>query len=84
MIIVKVELHSAITGKITELARMRITNEGGTNVRGDYFGVTFRGRDSKALDKNAINKFGSVKNYPRLQLHVWNLVGRMLSTMGYK
>ena len=84
MIIIKVELHSAITGKITELARMQVANVGGTMARGDYHGKTFRGRDKDALNKNVTNKFGVVTNYPREQLHVWNLVARMLSAMGYK
>lgn len=36
MLVVKVELHSAITGETTEIARMIIHNEGGTKSSGDY------------------------------------------------
>lgn len=38
MIIVRVELHSAITGRVTELARMGIINDGTSeiNAKGNY------------------------------------------------
>ena len=91
MIIVRVELHSAITGKVTELARMMIANDGTEykdNNRGDYDGVTFRGRDREALDQaqrdRSVTRSGRVEGYPRLSSHVWNLVTRMLTSMGYK
>lgn len=83
MIVVKVELHSAVTGKVTELARMIIANVGGTSTRGDYRCVSFTGRSKEALDKQVPNRTGSVKNYPRLSLHVWHLVSRALTSMGY-
>lgn len=84
MIIVRVELWSAVTGKTTELARMHIANTGaGTPARGNYEGTTFRGRTAAALAKLLVSREGGVENYPRQQLHVWNLVARMLSAMGY-
>ena len=84
MIVVRVELWSAITGEKTELARMHISNTGtGSNRRCDYTGESFVGRDSAALDRRQVSKRGKVDNYPRLDLHVWNLVMRMLTSMGY-
>lgn len=83
MIVVRVELWSAITGEKTELARMHISNAGGTQTRGDYEGESFIGRDSRALDRGTVSKRGRVFNYPRLDFHVWNLVTRMLTSMGY-
>ncbi len=84
MIRVRVELISAVTGKTTEIARMHITNTGGGTLKlGNYFGETFRGRDADTLSKCTVSKPGKVANYPRLQLHVWNLVRRMLDNMGY-
>jgi hypothetical protein len=86
MIIVRVELWSAITGTQTELARMHISNCG-TNAnprRGDYEGVTFIGRKSAVLDRLAVSKRGELKDFPRQQLHVWNMVARMLAAMGYQ
>ena len=84
MIIVRVELLSAITGHTTELARMEIANDGnGSKARGNYDGRTLIGRCRAALDLRRMLKAGRVENYPRERLHVWNLVARMLSTMGY-
>lgn len=104
MLVVKVELHSAVTGEITEIARSVIYNTGeGTVTRGDYKTFSLRGRDepvSPLPDPNAfdyamlrvirekaespIQNKGEVKNYPRKDLHVWNLVSRALTAMGYK
>ena len=91
MIVVRVELHSAITGKTTEIGRAVIHNTGGTRERGDYEVRAFKGRDDKPWTRADFNAFwqnplrkGEVKNYPRLSLHVWNLVARALASMGYK
>lgn len=84
MIVVRVELWSAITGKVIELARMRIGNDGtGGAAMGSYDGVTFRGRDRETLDRQVPSRTGRVENYPRQSRHVWNLVARMLTRMGY-
>lgn len=83
MIVVKVELHSAITGKVSELARMHISNVGGTKDRGDYSVQTLRGRSKEDLDKRIVNRKGGVTNYPRLAIHVWHLIGRALKSVGY-
>ncbi len=85
MIIVRVELVSAITGQTTELARMQISNDGaGTVTHGSYDGVTFRGRDREALDQGTVSRTGRVQNFPRQSTHVWSLVARMLATMRYR
>lgn len=83
MIVVKVELHSAITGEVSELARMHIANDGMKSREnpdlGDYKGKTFvKGRPQQ------VARQGAVKDYPRWQLQVWCLVRRMLDSMSYK
>jgi len=84
MIIIKVELWSAITGKTTELARMSIVNDGsGTNRYGNYIGTVYRGRSKEQLDKKSIMRQKFMQNWPRLDFHVWNLVAKMLKEMGY-
>lgn len=84
MIVVRVELHSAITGEISELARMIITNTGdGGKRRGNYAGATLIGRSTAALDRRTVSKIGKIENWPRLDKHVWNLVAAMLANMGY-
>jgi len=83
MLVVKVELHSAITGEITTIAKAIIHNIGGTHHRGNY--------ESLVLRKNSVNKphrklerdrdvlrIGEVHDYPRLNYNVWRLVIRAL------
>lgn len=83
MIIIRVELHSAITGQVTELARAAIRNVGGTAERGDYRCETYRGRDTTALNERKCQRVGSVKDHAKQRLHVWYLVARALAAMGY-
>jgi hypothetical protein len=93
MIVVKVELWSAIDGSHTELARAVIDNIGGTNTHGNYRARAMRGRDEESLhasmrkillsDQGAVHE-GKVMNHPRLSQHVWNLVAKSLTAMGYK
>lgn len=84
MLVVKIELHSAVTGEIKEIARMRLYNDGGeSHTRGNYVGEVFRGKNFEALDKTTVHKKAEVRNWPRLDRHVWNLVAAMLANMGY-
>lgn len=87
MIVIRVELWSAIDGKKTEIARAMIANVGGTEKVGDYRGETYRGRDDAALTRamlrRAVTREGKVSGHRRLDLHVWHLVAKMLAAMGY-
>lgn len=85
MIVVRVELHSAITGQITELARCVITNDGGSRSAriGHYRAASFRGRSAAVLDRLHVQRRGEVRDWPRQRLHVWNLVSEALRAMGY-
>lgn len=84
MIVVRVELLSARTGKVFELARLHIFNKGGGSAeRADYGARTLRGRSRQQLDRNVLQRTGSVAGWPKRQLHVWNLVAAALRSMGY-
>lgn len=84
MIVVRVELWSAIDGRKTELARMHIINDGtGNGTVGNYECNTLRGRSTEALDRGQPQRTGRVEEYRRLDHHVWNLVNRALTNMGY-
>lgn len=84
MIVVKVELHSAVTRRVSEIARMHIINDGGgTRARGNYEVMTCRGRSAASLSQGVPQRKGFVRNYPRLAIHVWNLVAAALSSMDY-
>lgn len=88
MIIVRVELMSAVTGQTTELARMHICNEGGDLKLGDYGAYVMRGRDAATLSRSwaahTFTRTGKVQRHPRLKEHVWNLVAKALHSTGYK
>lgn len=89
MIVVRVELWSAIDGHITELARMMLDNINTSRdmKTGDYAVRTYRGRSAEALRKaminNTVQREGKVLGHKRLAEHVWNLVTKGLVTMGY-
>lgn len=73
MIIVKVELHSAIDKTVRELAQMRICNTGtGTEEYGDY-SVELLKRGT-----NEVYRKGFVTGHKRLKLSVWILVVKAL------
>jgi hypothetical protein len=90
MIVIRVELWSAVSGQKSELARMVIDNIGGTNQSGDYRCRTLRGRSEEALDRALLTmsstgtqREGRVLGHARLREHVWNLVAKALTGMGY-
>lgn len=84
MIVVRVELHSAITRTVTELARMVIINDAtGDNNRRNYIGRAFRGRSRDQLDKGTVQKEARITDWHSNQFHVWNLVSMMLIKLGY-
>jgi hypothetical protein len=83
MIVIRVELHSAITRQVTEIARMRIRNAGGTKALARYAVETLRGRSREQLNRGECQRSGEVKDYPRLRIHVWHLVARALIAMNY-
>lgn len=90
MIVIRVELWSAVSGQKSELARMVIDNIGGTTNLGDYRCRTLRGRSEDALDRALLTMSGTgtqregrVLGHARLREHVWNLVAKALTGMGY-
>lgn len=88
MIRVTVELLSAVhPSRNRVLAMMDIANDGDETLQnprfGSYVGVSYRGRDREALEARVVSKRGAVPHWPREACHVWNLVARMLESMGY-
>lgn len=64
MIVVRVELHSARTGQVQELARAHICNEGGTHELRDYGVYILRGRSREQLDRKVIQRCGKFGQAP--------------------
>jgi hypothetical protein len=84
MIVVRVELHSAITGIVTEIARCDIWNvASGDRDLGDYDCASYIGRSRTALGKRKTNRTGTVRGHARLRDHVLNLVAKALASMNY-
>lgn len=76
MLVIRIELWSAITGKRTELGTVTITNVGGTKTRGNYEVRLF-----KKGAKKSIWKKGIVEGFPRLRLGAYDLLLRGLAAM---
>jgi hypothetical protein len=84
MIVVRVELWSAITGAKTELARMEISNDGTSAGRlRNYNARTLRGRSTKQLDRRQAQRSTRIEGHNAEGVHVWNLVSLTLVAMGY-
>ena len=77
LIVVKIELHSARTGSVTELGRMVISNDGGS-LNADRSDYTARVCRKGSDDFMKPMRTGHVKNWPRLSYNVWRLVLRSL------
>lgn len=87
MIIVTIELKSAVDGRTEKLGEMVICNDGTSTqrTRGNYDAFVYRKHkffDWKKLTNN-LTRRGRVENYSRLQRPIWDLVGLALKDMGY-
>jgi hypothetical protein len=80
MLVVKIELHNANTGRISEIGRMQIANVGGTDEVGDY--AIDLSSEGFAGSKD-VRKSGRVENYPRLIAPIWSLVSKALHSVGF-
>jgi hypothetical protein len=77
MIMVRVTLHSARTGKVTELGRMTLSNDGITTAQdnsvGSYIVEVLRKGDWKRVTRR-----GRVERFPRKAYNIWRLITRAL------
>ncbi|QIW87203.1 putative transcription factor [Agrobacterium phage OLIVR2] len=80
MIVIRIELHSAVTQKVTELGRMHIANDGSSldPTIGHYDGKVLRKPDFVRETRTA-----HVHGHKRQALTIWHLLGKMLKEMGY-
>lgn len=79
MIVIRVELWSAVTGKKTLLTRVNIINDGtGSDLHGRYLvESTHRGTEDKIL------RAAVVERHPRKSAPVLTLLRKALQAMGY-
>lgn len=81
MLVLKLELHSAITHEISEIGRAIIYNdETGTNEIGNYKAVILEpGNQDMSLDSRLDAPYhGEVKGYYRAEPNVWKLIKQAL------
>lgn len=76
MIIVRVELHSAITNEVSEIAKVHIYNDGTSqDPKIGHYNVEVLHKNGKKVTRR-----GRVNGYPRQAYHVLRLVVRALKS----
>lgn len=86
MIVVRVELHSAVTGQVTEIGKMIISNDGTSNDPdvGSYDVRLGRRGDTDIMKVyHHPQREGRVVGHQRLKKPVWALVSRALASVGF-
>ena len=80
MIVVTVELHSAVTGKVTTLGRAVIANDGTGSVNTGHYDICIGRKGQRDLRRIFLRPqwHGRVSAFPRQQLNVWRLLARGL------
>ena len=75
MLVIRIELHSAITGQVTSLATGKIVNTGtGSSTQGNY---RIELRDAAGR----VWKRGHIEGFPRKRLLAWDLFYRALEKL---
>lgn len=84
MIVVRIELWSAITGEKTKLAEMKIGNVTDDDSPHKGYNVCdYKGWVMRKPDFQKVTREGIVKGHRRNDLTVWHLLAKMLKNMGY-
>lgn len=83
MLVVKVELHNANTGEVSEIGRAVIANDDtGTSRAGNYDVKQRDGEPSNAAIWTQPDREGRVEGHPRAE-PVWSLVAKALKSVGF-
>ena len=80
MIVVKIELHSARTGNVTQLGEMHLSNDDKTTREDDRKG-TYRVELFRKPDFKSVNKGTVVENWPRHSKTIWQLRQKTLNQL---
>ena len=76
MIVIKIELHSAVTGKITQLGEAYINNQGVLH-EGDKCDYEFKIMRKPKF--KSVTKMARVEGWPRSRRTVWQLLQKCLN-----
>jgi len=75
MLVIRIELHSAVTGQVTNIATGKIVNTGtGSSTQGNY---RIELRDAAGR----VWKRGHIEGFPRKRLLAWDLFYRALEKL---
>jgi hypothetical protein len=77
LIVVKLELHSAVTNKITLLGKLVIANDGTGSRTSSHYDAQFIHKDG------TIGKTVRIERHRRLAYSVWTLVKKVLNEARY-
>ena len=88
MIVVTVDLHSAIDGRIERRGTVVIDNISGGGAKRSYRARAYKRGDERNGIPAMIRhcqpfRTGTVKNHPAQAENIWNLVGKALASMGF-
>ena len=76
MIVIKVELHSAITKKVSLIGKAIICNDGSGSISSGNYNAKFWSKRP-----NIVWREGKVENFPRKSLNVWYLLSKCLTNI---
>ena len=74
MIVIRIELHSAKTGNITELGRTYITNDGKGSHRKRNYDVRVCRKGKYDLTNYKPLRIGRIEKFPSVSKNIWCLV----------
>jgi hypothetical protein len=80
VIVVKIELHSARTGRVTQLGEMHISNDGVCSAQDPSRG-SYRAELTRKPLFLQYTKTATVEDWPRNKKTVWQLLQRVLNKM---
>lgn len=84
MLVVKVELHNANTGEVSEIGRVVIANDDTGTLRTGNYDVKQRdGEPNNAAIWTQPDREGRVEGHSRLTEPVWSLVAKALKSVGF-
>jgi len=85
MLVLKLELHSAVTGEIIHLGQMIIANDGTGDRNTGNYDVKLGKKGNTDLKATYVKpmRSGKVEGHKRLAENVWSLVGKALRAVNF-
>ncbi len=83
MLVIKIELHSVVDGRVEELGRMYVANDGTGTASSSNYDVAVCRKGNTGIPENIgglemASRTGRVLDYSRKSYNVWRLISRAL------